>query len=145
MPRGPHPPRSGADIDVDLLRSRTKYGVGVSPNQRHVRYFWAALRKFAPAQRTAFLRFVWGRNRLPASKEEFGGKHFDILLHTPSEKKGASRDQYLPVSHTCYFQLELPRYTSLDIMYEKFLYSMANCKTIEADETEEAKRIANQR
>ena len=23
----------------------TRYGVGVSPNQRHVRYFWAAMRR----------------------------------------------------------------------------------------------------
>ena len=37
-----------AEVDVELLRSRTKYGVGVSPNQRHVRYFWAAMRRLVP-------------------------------------------------------------------------------------------------
>ncbi len=140
-----------AEIDVKLLKSVTRYHglVGdrrVDESFPHVKLFWRMLEeRMDDAQRSELIYFAWGRNRLPASKEEFGGKHFDILLHPPSEKKGASRDQYLPVSHTCYFQLELPRYTSLDIMYEKFLYSMANCKTIEADETQEAKRIANQR
>merc|ERR1711981_1423750 len=53
-----------ADIDLEMLRTKTKYGVGVSPSQRHVRYLWQTLRRFSPEKRALFLRFVWGRTRL---------------------------------------------------------------------------------
>ena len=103
-----------ADIDVDLLRSRTKYGVGVSPNQRHVRYFWAALRKFAPAQRTAFLRFVWGRNRLPQAGQPWPQRFvIDYCRDAP--------DGQLPEAHTCFFSIDLPAYSTEQIMRDRLL------------------------
>lgn len=123
-----------ADIDVDLLRSRTKYGVGVSPNQRHVRYFWAALRKFAPAQRTAFLRFVWGRSRLPASAGEWGDVKFTI--HT---KHASQPDGFYPVAHTCFFSLELPAYSSGAVCHDRLLYAITHCVQIDIDTTTAAR------
>ena len=83
-----------AEVDVELLRSRTKYGVGVSPNQRHVRYFWAAMRRFTPEQRSAFMRFVWGRSRLPASAAEWGD--MKLTIHT---KHTAQPDRVHPMPH----------------------------------------------
>eukprot|EP00966_Prymnesium_polylepis_P252213 5830892-Prymnesium_polylepis.1 len=81
-----------SEIDLEALRSRTKYGVGVSPGQRHVRYFWTTLRRFTPEQRALFLRFVWGRTRLPASAAEWGDTRF--TLHT---RQSSSPDTTFPV------------------------------------------------
>ena len=119
-----------ADVDVDKLRAHTKYGVGVSPTQRHVRYFWMALRRFSSEQRSLFLRFVWGRSRLPISAAEWGETRF--TLHT---KQTARPDGHYPVAHTCFFSLELPVYTSAAICYDRLLYAITHCQAIDIDTT----------
>lgn len=44
-------------------------------------------------------------------------------------------DNYLPVSHTCFFELELPRYSSVSVMRERLRYSIMNCAAIDTDNT----------
>jgi len=123
-----------SEIDLEALRSRTKYGVGVSPGQRHVRYFWTTLRRFTPEQRALFLRFVWGRTRLPASAAEWGDTRF--TLHT---RQSSSPDTTFPLAHTCFFSLELPVYTSAAVCFEKLLYAITNCQAIDIDTTQSAR------
>ncbi len=54
------------NIDVSLLRSCTEYD-GVSLDDQHVLAFWEVLEEMQPAERTAFLCFVWARSRMPSS------------------------------------------------------------------------------
>jgi len=122
------------DIDIEVLRSKTKYGVGVSPAQRHVRYFWQTLKKFSPERRALFLRFVWGRTRLPATAREWGDVRF--TLHT---RHTSSPDSSFPVAHTCFFSMELPAYSTAAITYEKILYAISNCQDIDIDTTTSAR------
>ena len=127
------------ETDLEALRARTKYGVGVSPGQRHVRYFWATLRRFTPEQRGMFLRFVWGRSRLPATAAAWGDMRF--TLHT---RQVSSPDQQFPVAHTCFFSLELPAYTSFAACYEKVLFAITNCVDIDIDTTQSARENRDQ-
>ena len=95
-----HRPRQALTLTLALTLTPTlplslaRYGVGVSPNQRHVRYFWAAMRRFTPEQRSAFMRFVWGRSRLPASAAEWGD--MKLTIHT---KHTAQPDRVHPMPH----------------------------------------------
>ena len=57
-------------IDVALLKSATEYS-GCSPEDKHVKFFWQALKEFNQEERAAFLRFTWSRTRLPLNKEGF--------------------------------------------------------------------------
>ena len=123
-----------ADIDLELLRTKTKYGVGVSPSQRHVRYLWQTLRRFSPENRALFLRFVWGRTRLPATPAEWGDVRFTV--HT---RHTSSPDTSYPVAHTCFFSLELPSYSTLNICHEKILYAITHCQNIDIDTTTSAR------
>ena len=128
------------DIDLELLRTKTKYGVGVSPSQRHVRYLWQTLRKFSPDNRAKFLRFVWGRTRLPATPAEWGDTRFTLhTRHTPRP------DEAYPVAHTCFFSLELPAYTSLAVCHERLLYAITNCLAIDIDTTTSARENRERR
>ena len=122
------------EIDLELLRTKTKYGVGVSPTQRHVRYLWQVLRKFSQENRAKFLRFVWGRTRLPATPAEWGDLRFTLhTRHTPNA------DAAYPVAHTCFFSLELPAYSSYAICHERLLYAITNCLAIDIDTTTSAR------
>jgi hypothetical protein len=40
-------------------------------------------------------------------------------------------DGALPTASTCFFQLHLPKYTSLEALREKLLYACYNCKDLD--------------
>lgn len=54
-------------------------------------------------------RFTWGRSRLPMSADQF---HQTFKIHAFTK---APADAYLPVAHTCFFSLELPRYSTRQV------------------------------
>jgi len=118
-----------ADIDVDLLKGKTEYE-NISADAPHVKYFWEVLKEVSARDRSQFLRFVWGRSRLPS------GRDFKRFKLTQLNKAG-NPDSYLPVAHTCFFQLDLPPYSSKEIMREKFLYAITHCQAIDLDRVAE--------
>ena len=83
------------------------------------------MRRFTPEQRSAFMRFVWGRSRLPASAAEWGD--MKLTIHT---KHTAQPDRVYPVAHTCFFSLELPAYSSAAHCYERLLYAITHCTQV---------------
>ncbi|SPQ94601.1 unnamed protein product (mitochondrion) [Plasmodiophora brassicae] len=141
------------DIDIQLLREKTIYSGNVREADPHIQMFWRVIESFSAQDRREFLQFVWGRSRLPTTKVGFGKDAFKISDHTAAILAqnampltyGTSmiHDQYLPVAHTCFFALELPRYSSDAIMSDKLLYAIHNCKTIDADTTQESQMNQN--
>jgi len=120
-------------IDVDLWERNTVYE-GCSPSDPHIRLFWEMVRtRFNDAERAALLRFVYGRSRLPLRSEDFE-KPFKVAQHSKASNAGDEKAQnYLPDAHTCFFQLDLPRYRSLDIMHKKMLFAITHCVSTDGD------------
>jgi hypothetical protein len=48
-------------------------------------------------------------------------------------KGGTEPDIMLPVAHTCFFSIELPRYSSYEILRDKLRYAFTNCQAIDTD------------
>ncbi|RHY02265.1 hypothetical protein DYB25_006813 [Aphanomyces astaci] len=116
------------EVDIDLLEKCTEYS-GCHATDQHVVWFWEVLRGYNQEARQAFLRFVWGRSRLPRSVQEFqSGQQFKLQAF---ERHPA--DMYMPVSHTCFFSLELPRYMSLEVLSSRLTYAIYNCVAIDGD------------
>ena len=63
------------DIPLDLLKSVATYK-GIDANAPLVHWFWDTLEGFSNAERSLFLRFVWGRTRLPRTIPDFRGRDF---------------------------------------------------------------------
>ena len=42
-------------------------------------------------------------------------------------------DAHFPVTHTCFFSIEWPKYTTAVIAKKKLLYAIRNCKAIDGD------------
>nr|GEZ16523.1 hypothetical protein [Tanacetum cinerariifolium] len=53
------------DIDVDDLRSNTKYSGGKIKGSRTVKLFWEVLRDFEPKERCVLIKFVASCSRSP--------------------------------------------------------------------------------
>eukprot|EP00475_Leptophrys_vorax_P044051 TRINITY_DN8686_c0_g1_i1.p1 TRINITY_DN8686_c0_g1~~TRINITY_DN8686_c0_g1_i1.p1 ORF type:complete len:636 (-),score=165.67 TRINITY_DN8686_c0_g1_i1:54-1961(-) len=125
-------------MNLDLLEKMTMYD-GCSRNDSHIVMFWRMLReRLDDEEKCQFLRFVWGRSRLPLRAEDFDRKFKIARMH----KSDHNPDNYLPISHTCFFALDLPRYSTLDIMHQKVLYAITHCVAIDADDTSNAQEAA---
>jgi E3 ubiquitin-protein ligase HERC2 len=123
------------EVDVALLKSVTEYS-GCSSNDEHIRFFWQVMEEFTNEERSAMVRFTWGRSRLPLTAGDFS-QRFKIQNMSKSPA-----DSHLPESHTCFFALDLPRYSTIDIMREKLRYVIFNCTAIDGDDTNTGMQVA---
>lgn len=121
------------EIDVDMLEAHTNYN-GCSASDPHIRLFWTMMRtRFSNAERAKFLKFVWGRTRLPIHGERWDS-NFSIAGHSKASNAGPNRvNNYLPDAHTCFFTLDLPKYTTLEVMHEKILFAITHCVAVDGD------------
>jgi len=113
------------DVDLVSLRKHTVYQ-GCKPHQPFVKNLWKCLESFSSAERQLFIRFVWGRSRLPISDSDWTTNFVLSLLPTTNDDK-------LPISHTCFFSLELPNYSSYKVMRKKLLFAITNTQAIDVD------------
>jgi hypothetical protein len=120
-------------IDIDLLMSVTDYEE-VDAKAPYIGYFWDVLKQFSEEEKRLFLRFVWARDSLPASKEHFR-QRFKIMPSPDAHKQEEQRDDdlLLPRSQTCFFALNLPAYSSFEVMKKKLMYAMEHCQSMDAD------------
>lgn len=95
------------EIPLDLLKSVASYK-GVEPTSELVQWFWEVMEEFSNSERSLFLRFVWGRTRLPRTIADFRGRDFVLQVLD----KYQPPDYFLPESYTCFFLLKIPRYSS---------------------------------
>lgn len=89
-------------FDLDLWKRNTD-STGVSAHT--VSLFWQVMGTLTQKELAGFVRFAWGRSRLPP------GKEFTTKMRLTS---GGSA--VLPVSHTCFFSVELPQYQTVEAM-----------------------------
>ena len=126
-------------IDVNLLRSVTEYSSNCSVSDRHIEFFWRAMEEFNQEERAAFLRFTWGRTRLPLNESSFT-QRFKISTLI---KNNAPADSFFPVAHTCFFSLDLPPYSSLEITKNRLRYAIHNCQAIDGDDATIAMAVSS--
>lgn len=119
------------EIDLDYLRANTQYGHPFSDSHATIALFWKVLESFSHKERGMFLRFVWGQSRLPNNPADFTMK---FKINPELNVRGKlGPDGQLPVSHTCFFTLDLPQYSRFEVMRDKLVYAFTNCPSIDAD------------
>lgn len=118
----------GLSLDaINLLEKMTNYS-GYLPSDAVVINFWRMMReRMDEDMRAKLLTFVWGRSRLPVNEADFERK-FTITRISRS-----SADKTFPIAHTCGFSVDVPPYSSLDVMHDRFSYAINNCGAIDAD------------
>jgi len=110
-------------IDTKVLRNHVIYE-SASESDPHVKYLWQALDAFSQQDLQRFLRFVWGRSRLPPEGSPHWNDGFKICGADDLPSNG------LPRAHTCFFQIDLPHYESRQMCEEKVLFAIRNCLSL---------------
>ena len=114
-----------SDFSVDDMEAAARYE-GLTRSDRRVVWFWQALRSWTPADRSAFARFISGRERLSTAPKL-------KLLPAVAPDGCSSEDTLLPHASTCFIWLSLPDYSSAAVLAAKLLYAVRHCVDIDAD------------
>jgi len=126
-------------IDLAVLERHTVYNP--AHYNRHspvVQWFWQILSEFSEEERGQWLQFSWARSRLPAEEGGQGSyrMQLNIIDHAPrgssssqQDGGGGPNDLLLPTSETCFFNVNMPRYSNIETMRAKMRMALL-CSTI---------------
>jgi E3 ubiquitin-protein ligase HERC1 len=56
------------DINIDALKAISEYNVGA--DHKHIKWFWQMFENFTQMERRKYLKFVWGRSKLPVDTSD---------------------------------------------------------------------------
>jgi hypothetical protein len=93
------------EINIAALKMHTVYQGFSGADDPTVKTFWTIMEEWGNEERSRFIQFAWGRQRLPQP----GAWTRNMKL----SRLGGDGNQ-MPVSHTCFFHVEMPPYTSLE-------------------------------
>jgi len=110
------------NIDVDEIRAYTIFQGAYDSSSKEVLWFWQIIREFSGEEKKQLLRFITGSDRVPLDG-------FDPPFNV-TEGSDMTPDM-LPRAHTCFNQVVLPKYKSLDNMKKKMVVAMENCEGFE--------------
>uniref|UniRef100_UPI00398E34D3 probable E3 ubiquitin-protein ligase HERC4 n=1 Tax=Pristiophorus japonicus TaxID=55135 RepID=UPI00398E34D3 len=106
--------------DWQLLEEHTKYQ-GYTKADQNIVTFWEMFHELTEDEKKHFLAFLTGCERVPV-----GG--MGSLSITIRREMWEDPDLYFPVAHTCNWTLDLPQYSSGEILRERFLRAIGCCK-----------------
>ena len=101
------------EIDIELLKRHTEYS-GMAKEDPRIAFFWKCLESYSNDERRRFIKFAWGQKRIPSSDREWNEKGARLLLKAST--KSGNPDMLLPTADTCFFNVELPKYSSFEVM-----------------------------
>lgn len=110
---------------MERLKSITTYP-NCGADHEIVARFWRVFEAWTHEERSLYLKFVWGRNRLPVDISSLSRKH-EVRLMENMNAEG------YPQSHTCFFQLDIPFYRNDEICSKRLLQAAQLCGSVDTD------------
>ncbi|KAG6372317.1 hypothetical protein JVT61DRAFT_7757 [Boletus reticuloceps] len=109
------------DIDVDEWRAATEYN-GYTSSDPVIVWWWRALKSFNREERAKVLSFATGTSRVPLNgfvdlQGVQGVQRFSI-------HRAYGDPDRLPQAHTCFNQIDLPQYSSYEMLRQQLLLAI---------------------
>ncbi|XP_032669055.1 probable E3 ubiquitin-protein ligase HERC4 isoform X2 [Odontomachus brunneus] len=102
------------NYDWEQLQKNATYKEGYSENDPTIVLFWQVFHKLTLEEKKKFLLFLTGSDRIPIQ----GMKAIRITIQPMSDER------FLPVAHTCFNLLDLPRYQTRERLKYKLLQAI---------------------
>lgn len=111
-------------VDPEKLKKITTY-CSCSENSPIVKLFWQVFEEMSEEDKALYLKYVWGRQRLPSDLKNLRNQH--TIYHCRGDPEA------LPKAHTCFFQIDLPDYPTAEVLEKKLLIAIRFCGDIDDD------------
>ncbi|KAI0318271.1 hypothetical protein OF83DRAFT_1262061 [Amylostereum chailletii] len=109
------------DIDVDEWRAATEYN-GYTSSDPVIVWWWRALKSFNRDERAKLLSFATGTSRVPLNG--FGDLQGVQGTQRFSIHRAYGDADRLPQAHTCFNQIDLPQYSSYEMLRQQLLLAI---------------------
>jgi hypothetical protein len=106
------------DVDIALLKSFTKYSNDLNEESKVIKWLWEIIEEMTVLERRKFIKFCWAQEKLPSTKDQYERLQVIFTIKSNSNK---NRKDVFPKADTCFFALELPDYTSKEVMKSKII------------------------
>ncbi|XP_008296210.1 probable E3 ubiquitin-protein ligase HERC4 [Stegastes partitus] len=111
--------------DWKKLKQNTRYEGEFHANYPTVQMFWEVFEELSENQKKAFLWFVTGFEQVPIL-----GKDKITMIIRQRYVQNLDHDRYYPETHTCSSVLELPLYSTKEIMQSRLTEALSNNRRI---------------
>uniref|UniRef100_A0A1B6KH92 HECT domain-containing protein n=2 Tax=Graphocephala atropunctata TaxID=36148 RepID=A0A1B6KH92_9HEMI len=102
------------NYDWEMLENNANYKGGYTSSDPTIRVFWEVFHELPLIEKKKFMLFLTGTDRIPIQ----GMKAVQITIQPTTD------DKYLPVAHTCFNLLDLPRYSTKEKLRYKLLQAI---------------------
>mmetsp|Transcript_2436 Transcript_2436/g.3544 ORF Transcript_2436/g.3544 Transcript_2436/m.3544 type:complete len:992 (-) Transcript_2436:162-3137(-) len=110
-------------VDAEDWEKNSRFSGGYSANDKQVKWFWEVVHEFSSDQRAALLHFVTGSRNPPvggfARLQGFNGDQKFTISKIPSSTES------LPSAHACICTIDLPEYTSKEMLKERIIKAVS--------------------
>ncbi|XP_036402620.1 probable E3 ubiquitin-protein ligase HERC4 isoform X1 [Megalops cyprinoides] len=103
------------NYDWKELEKSTEYKGEYWAEHPTIKFFWEVFHKLSLEKKKQFLLFLTGSDRIPI----LGMKSLRLVIQPTG-----GGDQYLPVAHTCFNLLDLPKYSSRERLHDKLIQAI---------------------
>jgi E3 ubiquitin-protein ligase NEDD4-like len=100
-------------VDIDAWRQRAIVHPSECANHPVVEFFWEYAKNLENKDRSDLLFWLTGYRCVPAGTFPFV-QRIHVVQHLT--------EKHLPVAHTCGFSVEIPAYSSAEVLKERFSY-----------------------
>jgi hypothetical protein len=108
-------------VDIELLKAHTKLSPDLLESSKKVKWLWEILYEFDEEEKIKFVKFCWAQERLPSTSEEFLKLQITFTIKSYIDK---NRKDVYPRADTCFFSIELPEYSSKEVMKKMILQAI---------------------
>ena len=116
------------DIDLADLKKNIEYrgfaagaAAGTGPDAQLLQWWWQIVSEFTQQEKALLLLFVTGTSKIPLEGFKALQGTNGVTRFTIQKANGVDQ---LPLSHTCFNQLDLGDFTSIDVMREKIMMAI---------------------
>ena len=109
-----------------MLKSHTRYTLDLNEQSPRVKWLWEILNEISNEDKLKLIKFCWAQERLPATNEEYENMQVVFTIKPYMDKK---KKDIFPKADTCFFSIELPDYSSKEIM-KKLILSAINLDNV---------------
>jgi len=113
------------EIDIADWQQNTQYFGRYTKESPQIKWFWETVQDMDKEERALLLQFITGTSKVPLGGfANLPGMHGNQRFQIHSSLQS---DETLPTAHTCFNQLDLPRYSTKEILKEKLLLAIREC------------------
>lgn len=112
------------DIDMGDLKANVEY-TGYTSSSPQINWFWRCVSKMDQEDLARLVMFVTGTSKVPL--EGFSQLQGMNGVQKFQIHRVSGNTMRLPSAHTCFNQLDLPEYSSADVLSERLLRAIREC------------------